>query len=266
MHQAVDDRRPAQEWADDQLQIGMRGNQACLQCHEEYEQEEVLTRHTHHAAGSSGSLCYNCHMPHTTYGLQKAIRSHQVDSPTVAASLATGRPNACNQCHLDRTLQWTSQHLDRWYGIPQVTLTADEQQTAASVLWLLRGDASQRALMAWSMGWRDAHQASGDDWQAPLAAQLLEDPYDAVRFIAARTLRSLPHLADAGVDFSASPPERSAQREHVWDLWHKQRKKLQSRDAAGRRAILIDESGALMRDELNRLLQQRDDRDIYLSE
>ena len=27
-----------------------------------------------------------------------------------------GRPNACNLCHLDRTLGWTEQHLVRWYG------------------------------------------------------------------------------------------------------------------------------------------------------
>ena len=30
--------------------------------------------------------------------------------------LETGRPNACNLCHLDRTLAWTAKHLEGWYG------------------------------------------------------------------------------------------------------------------------------------------------------
>ena len=38
----------------------------------------------------------------------ESIRSHQVSSPSVAESLPpVGRPNACNLCHLDRTLAWT---------------------------------------------------------------------------------------------------------------------------------------------------------------
>src|SRR5947208_5654909 len=68
---------------------------------------------SHHLAASSGSQCYDCHMPHTTYGVLKAIRSHQVGSPRVADELATGRPNACNLCHLDKPLAWTAHQLDR---------------------------------------------------------------------------------------------------------------------------------------------------------
>ncbi len=52
---------------DDQLASGMDGNRACLQCHRKYESQ--LQEHTRHVTGSPGSLCYNCHMPHTTYGL-----------------------------------------------------------------------------------------------------------------------------------------------------------------------------------------------------
>jgi len=57
-------------------------------------------------------------MPHTSYGLLKGIRSHQINSPTVKASLATGRPNACNLCHLDKTLAWSGQKLNEWYWQP----------------------------------------------------------------------------------------------------------------------------------------------------
>jgi hypothetical protein len=153
-----------------------------------------------------------------------------------------------------------------------VTLTEDERNTAAAVLWLLRGDAGQRALMAWSMGWHEAHAASGADWQAPLVAQLLEDPYDAVRLIASRTLRGWPHFNEFDIDLSASPQQRSADRQRVWEVWEQQRQREQSQPGAGRlnrqprSAILIDETGALMRSELERLLEQRDDREIRLLE
>ena len=50
-----------------QLRPRMEGNQACVQCHTAFEAK--LEEHTHHRAMSTGSLCYNCHLPHTTYGL-----------------------------------------------------------------------------------------------------------------------------------------------------------------------------------------------------
>ena len=34
-----------------------------------------------------------------------------IESPDVATTLKTGRPNACNLCHLDKTLDWTAEHL-----------------------------------------------------------------------------------------------------------------------------------------------------------
>ena len=88
-------------WRDDQLKPEMEGSAACLQCHESIAAD--IPAHTHHSLESSGSDCYNCHMPHTTYGLMKAIRSHQIDVPSMEQSLKTGRPNACNLCHLDQT-------------------------------------------------------------------------------------------------------------------------------------------------------------------
>jgi hypothetical protein len=63
-------------------------------------------------------------MPFTTYGLLKAIRSHQINSPSVQGSLETGWPNGCNQCHQDRTLAWTADYLSRWYDVPRPKLSA----------------------------------------------------------------------------------------------------------------------------------------------
>src|SRR5262249_45847144 len=170
-------------------------------------------------ADSSGSRCYNCHMPHTTYGLLKAIRSHQVSSPGVAATLQTGRPNACNQCHLDKPLAWTADYLRRWYGTPEPQLSADQRRIAASILWVLQGDACQRALAAWTMGWGPAHSASGEGWLAPYLAELLVDPYDAVRLIAYRSLRRLKGFEAFAYDYVGPPEAREAARRRVLAAW-----------------------------------------------
>jgi hypothetical protein len=151
MHKPASDARPLREWANDQLTSGMEGDQACLQCHEPLRSK--LTAHTNHAAESAGSRCYNCHMPYTTYGLLKTIRSHTVSSPSAAESVNAGRPNACNLCHLDKTVEWTSNALGRWYGTPPVPINDEQRTIAASLLWLLRGDAGQRAIAAQAMAW-----------------------------------------------------------------------------------------------------------------
>ena len=39
-----------------------------------------------------------------------------------------------------------------------------KKTVAAAVLWAVQGDAGQRALAAWSMGWSPAQTASGKDW------------------------------------------------------------------------------------------------------
>jgi hypothetical protein len=118
----------------------------------------------------------------------------------VKESIDAGRPNACNLCHLDRTLAWTNGALARWYGTTPMPLDADERRVAAAVLWLLRGDAGQRAIVADAMGRASAKDASGAEWSAPFLAQLLVDPYSAVRYVAFRSLRSLPRCARAFPD------------------------------------------------------------------
>src|SRR5262249_53976168 len=49
------------------LRPRMDTNEACYRCHDGYR--DRLAEHTHHPAGSPGSLCYNCHMPYQVYSL-----------------------------------------------------------------------------------------------------------------------------------------------------------------------------------------------------
>jgi len=263
MHQPASDPRPVKEWANDQLTVGMEGDQACLQCHPSFAND--ISAHTYHKVGSSGSQCYNCHMPYTTYGLHKAIRSHQVDSPTVQASLEAGRPNACNQCHMDKSLAWTAEHLNSWYGTPKPPLTDEESTLAASVLWTLKGDAGLRAIMAWNFGWSDAKAISGEEWIAPMLAQLLTDPYGAVRYIAGGSVRKLKGFEDISFDLVDSESNSQKAAVETATLW----RRLHAPAAAHRsdhESLLIKSDGTLRSDMFRKLLSERDHRPITLQE
>ncbi len=262
MHPSENDGRTLAEWADDQLKVGMRGNLACLQCHREYEAPERLVEHTRHELSSAGSQCMNCHMTYTSWGLMKAMRTHQVTSPSALESLETGRPNACNQCHLDRSLAWAADHLEERGDQPRPSLDEDQVQVAASILWLLTGDAGQRALMAWSFGWPDAQATSGTTWMAPYLAQLFTDPYDTVRFRAHRSLRTLWGFEDFEYDFVGPPSDRGAALERALERW----RNLPAEPGPRGEHLLLNPDGSLQTERFQRLLQQRDDRPVSLQE
>ncbi|MDF1700355.1 MAG: cytochrome c3 family protein [Planctomycetota bacterium] len=246
----------------DQLAQGRDGDGACLDCHEALGED--LQAHTHHAPTSSGSRCLNCHMPHTTWGLTKAIRSHEITSPSVAESRAPiRRPNACNLCHLDQTLGWTADHLARWYGHERPELGTLGEEVAASVVWLAKGDAGQRALLAWHMGWREAQAASGADWLAPhLSMAAAGDPYAQVRYGAARSLRALPGFSDWSFDFLAPQSDRTAAGKAAYGLWQALPAGPRGRPAR----LLFRPDGTLDLDFAMRLQKARDTRRIFLAE
>ena len=261
MHKTSEDPRSATEWADThQVSAGMDGDAACTQCHQGIGAD--VRAHTNHAPGATGSRCYNCHMPYTSYGLLRAIRSHTVTSPSVRESVEVGRPNACNLCHLDRTLAWSAGHLQDWYAEPAPRLDDDERSVAASILWLLRGDAGQRALSAWSYGWKPAQETSGTSWMVPYLGELLGDPYDAVRFIAARSLRSLPGFETLQYDFTGDRQARIEAAVGALRAWRNSARARVRRDPQ----LLFGLDGALDTAAMRRLFDQRDTRPLFLRE
>jgi hypothetical protein len=259
MHQAADDPRTPLEWADDQLDHRKLGNAACLDCHESFR--ERISEHTHHQAGSSGSLCTNCHMPNTTYGLRKQSRSHRIDSPDVRVALATGRPDACSLCHLDRPLVETARTLSEWYGIAAPEFGDPEHNfTGYGVMQALRGDAAIRSMFAWHMGWAPAIEASRGDWMVPVLARLLDDPYPAVRYVAGRSLLSHPGFEGFAYDYLSPPEQLRASARDALERWD--RATPPERRRAGE-SVLIRSDGAPNQSRLERLHAQRDDRPVY---
>ena len=245
----------------DQLKRETEGNEACLQCHDSFR--DRIVQHTGHAENSPGSTCYNCHMPRTVYGLLKSIRSHYIDSPDAEQSSSVGRPNACNLCHLDKSHEWTANYLSEWYGYPTAELPAEDTSTAASLLQLLRGDAGQRALIASHMGWTPAQEASGTDWFVPFLAELLDDDYSAVRYIAGQSLQRVPGYETFEYDYLSAGLVRDEAKTLALDLW---RASQSGPERIVGRELLIEPSGDLMEDEIRRLIGERDPRPLFLAE
>lgn len=285
----------------DQLEAGMRNNDACYGCHADIR--DALVEHTHHAPDSAGSLCYNCHMPNVVYGLLGVHRSHRVISPSVQTTLESGLPNACNLCHLDQTLAWTSTRMAEWYDHDDLSgdLDADERSIASSLVLLLRGDAVQRAVAA-NAFWRaatdeiepglpasaDANHAQsptavsadssqrpnaaphGPDrlqWSVPFLLELLDDPYAAVRLQAHRAIRTITGRDD---DYFYLDPaaNRQAACTTIRDSWLSDFTAAQRAEQTPplRTAVPLGNDGLPDQATLRRLREARDDREVAIDE
>ena len=89
-------------------------NGVCGRCHslEKFGGEQ----HHHHTTGSEGAQCVNCHMPTHTYMVVDVRRDHSFRVPRPDFSVAYGTPNACNQCHKDKSPAWAADTVVKWYG------------------------------------------------------------------------------------------------------------------------------------------------------
>ena len=160
-------------------------------------------------------------------------------------------------------MAWAADQLTSWHGIETPNLTEDEQSIAASVLWLLRGDAGQRALLAWGMGWQPAQEASGNTWIAPFLSKTLTDPYDTVRYIAHKSLLSLPGYKDFSFDYAGPRDHIKAATVRGMDTWHQQHS---LDELPGNEAVPLDRKGKFDERVINRLIDERDNRNVYLNE
>ncbi len=96
------------------LKLKLVGNALCLQCHEPAKYDVKL--HTFHRNESEGSQCINCHMTGKLYMVNDYRRDHSFRIPRPDLSIKFGSPNACNQCHTDKSNEWTYDAYKKWYG------------------------------------------------------------------------------------------------------------------------------------------------------
>lgn len=94
-------------------------HELCQTCHgpgtQNGPRESTLQAHTHHTVDSPGSECVACHMPKIAQTISNVnVRSHTFKFITPAQSEALGVPNACNQCHEDKSPEWATAALKTW--------------------------------------------------------------------------------------------------------------------------------------------------------
>jgi predicted CXXCH cytochrome family protein len=176
-----------------QIKVENRTDKPCLQCHQQYEPPASLTSHTKHAPESSGSRCYNCHMPRVVYGVMAVHPTHDITVPNPQLTATQAVPNACNQCHLDRSVNWAiAESKKLWPGrFAFVEMSGDQQfNIAEGARALFAGDALTRALAAEALG-GGLSAKTDTSWTTPFLLEAFDDNYPIVRYFAANGLAKI---------------------------------------------------------------------------
>ena len=210
------------------LKLRAPGNAVCAQCHQAAKFDDA--KHTHHAAGTPGAQCAACHMPTTTYMGVDPRHDHSLRIPRPDRSVSMGVPNACNQCHKERSAQWAAERIRQWSPQPLpghqgfaealhagfstaadahealIAAAGDPRQPAiarASAIALLPRyqDARTMAVLRKALDDIDllvrgaaveALSGAAPDVRAQLLFRMLADPVRSVRIAAARGLVGVP--------------------------------------------------------------------------
>ncbi|MEE9450835.1 MAG: tetratricopeptide repeat protein [Ignavibacteriaceae bacterium] len=106
-------------------------NALCTQCHrsEEYDTynhhfhkykgeggEPVINKFGQRVEVGEGALCKTCHMPGRYYMGVDFRRDHSFRVPRPDLTIKLGAPNACNDCHADKSAEWSQQYITKFYG------------------------------------------------------------------------------------------------------------------------------------------------------
>jgi tetratricopeptide (TPR) repeat protein len=206
------------------LALHAPGNGVCHRCHSASVFD--VPSHHFHEPGTPGAACVDCHMPVRTYMVVDPRRDHSFRVPRPDLSVKLGTPNACTDCHADRSAPWAANAVAGWYepqrrteprygealhagrsraadAVPRLTgLVADGDQPGiarATALSLLTGFPTAATLEAIAGALDDddplvrtaaveALAIAGPEARVRLAAPRLEDPVRSVRIGAARVL------------------------------------------------------------------------------
>jgi predicted CXXCH cytochrome family protein len=214
------------------------GNGVCAQCH--LASKYDAPSHHFHETGTAGAACASCHMKTEIYMVVDPRHDHSFRIPRPDLTERLGVPNACNQCHQDRSAAWAAAEIRKRYRSPkpgfqdfaEAFASADRGEPAASIALtqlvanldesaIARASALDRlaqlggdnALLSAEAGIKDAnplvrHAAIGVFETLPPDQRreitpLLSDPLRSVRMRAARTLAPLPERELAPADVAA---------------------------------------------------------------
>jgi predicted CXXCH cytochrome family protein len=107
------------------LALRATGNALCVRCHSPTPDPRFPTltakayhsiEHHFHPPGAPGTQCVDCHMRAKIFMGVDSRHDHSLRVPRPDLSLAIGTPNACNDCHADRSAEWSLAAVEKWYG------------------------------------------------------------------------------------------------------------------------------------------------------
>lgn len=263
-----------------QVRPEMRTNAACTACHAEIAAD--VSAHTHHAPDSSGSSCYECHMPRAVYGVLSIHRSHRIENPDPTRDAEAGRPNACTSCHVDKSAPWAAAAVEEWWGggrgLPRERGDGAPLEVPGLLAALHAGDPVQRAVAGELAGRDDTPLAPRERaFLVPHLILTLFDGYPTVRWFARRSLRRLEgELARDGLelgladdleafDYLAPREEREALAKRILATWN-ERGPGSTRLPAPPAGSLLDARYDLDMPAILRLLEQQSTKVIEIGE
>ena len=125
-----------------------QGNELCMRCHNGSVAKVPVINpadHAHHKLDGKGGECISCHMPVTVYMQRHSRHDHGFTIPDPLLTKQAEIPNACNRCHADKSVEWTLEFTEKWYGAKMNRHTRERAQWIAAAQ---HGDESAKDKLA----------------------------------------------------------------------------------------------------------------------
>lgn len=224
------------------------GNALCQRCHGPPLAPAPKideTQHSFHKPKTAGDACVDCHMPITFYMQRHPRHDHGYTIPDPWLTRQHGVPNACNRCHTDKSVDWSIEWTEKWYGPrmnrpsrarAQLVAQAREGRTNVAPALIRLADTDPVPL------WRATATRLLLPWntQPDVTAALLERLADTNANVRVQAVRSLESLAQAGeprvlaaLQPRLSDPVRAVRVQAAWAL----RRGVDTNSLAGREML-----------------------------
>jgi predicted CXXCH cytochrome family protein len=177
--------------------LRLPGDGVCLQCHSS-DKYAAVTHHQHEGV-EPALACASCHMPTRTYMVVDQRHDHSLRIPRPDLSAKLGTPNACNDCHTDKSSAWAASEIERRHGpnrkgfqnyAEAFHAAWSDQADAAKLLAAVAADGNAPAIARASALTELASRVSPSNIN--VARTSLSDPNPMVRIGALDMLESVP--------------------------------------------------------------------------
>ena len=168
------------------IKFKFEGNALCTQCHRP-EEYDTYQHHFHKYANEKGepvknkfgemvpvgegALCKTCHMPGNYYMGIDFRRDHSFRIPRPDLSIKYNVPNACNDCHADKSFQWSEDWIKKYYGerkkFTYASVLADgylqKENADTSLIRLIKNDLYPEMVRATAISYLSAFNTPATD-------------------------------------------------------------------------------------------------------